>query len=112
MLQALVEYHVRRQIEHLDLSDPALAATGVAGFVRASQTGLEESRVVLARLRHRVAMGVISNFYGNVHRILEEARLAPLLTTIVDSGVVGFKKPDPAIFALAVQRLGCTPAEP
>ena len=34
-------------------------------------------------------MGVISNFYGNVSRILEEAQLAPLLTTIIDSGVVG-----------------------
>jgi len=53
----------------------------------------------------------VSNFYGNVRRVLEEAELAPLLATIVDSGAVGVRKPDPAIFALAVRRLGCEPAE-
>ena len=110
-LRALVEYHVSRQLEHLGLCERTLPATVVAGFVRASQAGLEESRAVLARLRQRVVMGVISNFYGNVHRILEEARLAPLLATIIDSGVVGLKKPDPAIFALAVRQLGCAPSE-
>ncbi|MBP1686539.1 MAG: HAD-superfamily hydrolase, subfamily variant 3 [Deltaproteobacteria bacterium] len=110
-LRALVEYHVQRQFEHLGITDSARAVAVVAGFVRASQAGLESSRVVLARLRQRVALGLISNFYGNVHRILEEAGLAALFTTVIDSGVVGVRKPDPAIFALAVQQLGCAPAE-
>jgi HAD superfamily hydrolase (TIGR01509 family) len=110
-LQALVEYHVRRQFEHLGIADAARAAAVVAGFVRASQAGLESSRAVLHRLRQRVALGVISNFYGNVHRILEEAGLAALFTTVIDSGVVGVRKPDPAIFTLAVQQVGCTPTE-
>jgi len=110
-LRALVEYHVTRQMEHLGLSDGALAATVTAGFVRASQAGWEESRGVLTRLRHHFVLGVVSNFYGNLHRLLEEARLAPLLTAVIDSGIEGVKKPDPAIFALAVRRLGCAPAE-
>jgi len=109
-LEALVEYHVARQMEQLGFGVPAAAAI-VAGFVRASRAGLAESRVLLSRLRQRVALGVVSNFYGNVHRVLEEAELAPLLATIVDSSVVGVRKPDPAIFALAVERLGVEPAE-
>lgn len=110
-LEALVAYHVQRQMEHLRIPEPALAAQLIERFVRASQIGLEASRVVLARLRRRVALGVVSNFYGNVYRILAEAQLAPLLTTVIDSAVVGLRKPDPAIFALAVQQIGCTPAE-
>jgi len=123
-LQALIQYHVARQIEHLVAAGeltvgardamplPDATATAiVAGFVRASRAGLAESRVILSRLRQRVALGVVSNFYGNVHRILEEAKVAPLLATIVDSSVVGVRKPDPTIFALAVKRLGMEPAE-
>lgn len=110
-LETLVQYHVQRQMEHLSISDPARADLVVARFLSASRAGLEESRLVLDRLRHRVALGVISNFYGNVHRILNEAGLAPLLTTIIDSGVVGVKKPDPEIFTLAVRQIGCAPAE-
>ena len=123
-LEALIHYHVARQMEHLVAAgEPtvgarhavpppdATAATIVAEFVRASRAGLAESRVILSRLRQHVALGVVSNFYGNVYRILDEAELAPLLATIVDSSVVGVRKPDPAIFALAVERLGVEPAE-
>jgi putative hydrolase of the HAD superfamily len=109
-LEALVEYHVAHQMEQLGFGMPA-ANTIVAGFVRASRGGLAESRALLCRLRQRVMLGVVSNFYGNIHRVLEEAELAPLLATIVDSSVVGVRKPDPAIFALAVERLGVEPAE-
>jgi FMN phosphatase YigB (HAD superfamily) len=109
-LEALIECHVARQREQLGFSAPAAAAI-VAGFVHAARAALAESRVLLGRLRQRVALGVVSNFYGNVDRILEEAELAPLLAVIVDSGVVGVRKPDPAIFALAVGRLGFGPDE-
>jgi putative hydrolase of the HAD superfamily len=109
-LEALVEYHVSRQMEQLGFSVPAATAI-VVGFVRASRAGLAESRALLGRLRQRVALGVVSNFYGNLHRILDEAELTPLLATIVDSSVVGVSKPDPAIFALAVERLGVEPPE-
>lgn len=109
-LQALVEYHVARQLEYLGLADTA-AAPIVAAFVRASHLGLEESRGILRRLRSHVALGVVSNFYGNVERILQDAQLGALLTTVVDSAVVGVRKPDPAIFVLAVRRLGCEPDE-
>jgi HAD superfamily hydrolase (TIGR01509 family) len=109
-LQTLIEYHVARQKEQLGFGAPAAAAI-VAGFVRAVSAALAENRVLLSRLRQHVALGVVSNFYGNVHRILAEAELAPLLGAIVDSGVVGVRKPDPAIFILAVTRLGLEPEE-
>jgi len=110
-LQALVEFHVARQMEHLQLRDPAVAEQIVTAFVRASRLALEESRGVLGRLREHAALGVISNFYGNVDRILTDEGLAPLLDVIIDSGAVGVHKPDPAIFELAARGLLCETAE-
>lgn len=110
-LQTLIEFHVARQLEHLEVRDPGLAARIVATFVANSRAALAESRAVLDRLRRRVALGVISNFYGNVDRILDEAGIGPWLTVVVDSNRVGVSKPDPAIFALAVRGLGCAPGE-
>lgn len=110
-LQALVEFHVGRQMEHLGIEDPNAARFIVAEFVSASRAAMEESRLVLERLRPRVALGVVSNFYGNVDRVLAEAGIAALLATIIDSRRVGVSKPDPAIFALALEQLRCDPLD-
>ena len=110
-LRETVAFHIARQMEHLDINDDVVAARVCAAFVRDSLAALEDSRAVLARLGGRVRLGVISNFYGNLERILEEAGVAALLATIVDSGRVGMHKPAPEIFALALRRIGCAPAE-
>jgi HAD superfamily hydrolase (TIGR01549 family) len=110
-LQALIDFHVARQLEHLGLGDDTIAAQISSAFVHASRTALAESRKILERLQRHVALGVVSNFYGNVGQILDEVGLAPVLTTVIDSNRVGVSKPDPAIFALAVHALGCRPDE-
>ena len=110
-LQALIEFHVAHQLEHLDVRNAELAAQVVDTFVTDARAALAESRTVLDRLRHRVQLGVISNFYGNVDRILDEAGIGRWLTVVVDSNRVGVSKPDPAIFALAIRGLGCAPDE-
>ncbi len=38
-------------------------------------------------------MGVVSNFYGNVETLCEEAGLKPYLVVILDSIIVGYKNP-------------------
>src|SRR5947207_314634 len=65
-LQALSDFHVARQLEHLRIDDDALAVRISGAFVRASRTALADSRTTLERLQRRVALGVVSNFYGNV----------------------------------------------
>jgi len=110
-LQGTIAFHVARQMEHLGVDGRVIADRVITEFVRDSRAALEESRAVLTRVGRRVTLGVISNFYGNLDRILEEVGVAPLLATIVDSGRVGLHKPAPEIFALAVQRIGCAPAE-
>lgn len=54
---------------------------------------------------------LVTNFYGNMHTVLEEFGLAHLFKEVVESSVVGVRKPDPEIFRRGVQALGLEPQE-
>lgn len=54
---------------------------------------------------------LVTNFYGNMHTVLEEFGLDHLFKEVVESSVVGVRKPDPEIFRLGVQALGLEPQE-
>jgi len=56
-------------------------------------------------------MVLVSNFYGNMHTVLEEFGLSHLFKDVIESAVVGVRKPDPQIFRLGVQALGLDPSE-
>ncbi len=66
---------------------------------------------VLAGLAARgFTLGVVSNADGRIEGDLRRFGLAPHFGTVVDSHVVGVEKPDPRIFALALERLGADAA--
>lgn len=72
---------------------------------------VEEAKPVLERLAARYPMVLVSNFYGNVEAVLEDFGIRGLFRSIVESAVVGVRKPDPAIFGLGVEALGLRPEE-
>ena len=108
-LPALMDFHVGAQLEALGVNDPALRRQLAAGFVTRSVTALAASRAVLAQLARHCRLGVVSNFYGNVARILADADIMPLLTVVADSNRVGWMKPDRRIFDHALRALGAPP---
>jgi len=64
---------------------------------------------VLGELANRgFALGVVSNADGRIEGDLGRLGLASHFATVVDSHVVGVEKPDPRIFALALEQLGAT----
>jgi putative hydrolase of the HAD superfamily len=66
---------------------------------------------VLASLRERGArLAVVSNWDVSLHDVLERTALRPLVDTVVISAEQGVAKPDPAIFRIALERLGTTAA--
>jgi len=70
-----------------------------------------DTPAVLDALRARgYALGVVSNADGRVEADLVRAGLRPRFATVVDSHVVGVEKPDPAIFRIALERMGAEPA--
>ncbi len=65
-----------------------------------------ESLKVLTRLREHYPMALVSNFYGNLPTILCDFGLADCFSHVVESAVVGVRKPSPDIFTLGVEALG------
>ena len=61
--------------------------------------------------RIKLPMVLVTNFYGNMHTVLKEFGLDHLFKDVIESSVVGVRKPDPAIFRLGVAALGLEPAE-
>lgn len=92
------------------------AATGVtldAEAVLRSMRGerVEEMVAVIDRLRHRVPLGLITNNLAPMDRGTSSvADVLEWFTVVVESSVEGVRKPDPAIYHLACERLGTTPA--
>ncbi|HEY7500698.1 MAG TPA: HAD-IA family hydrolase [Vicinamibacterales bacterium] len=94
----------------VDASDDHVAYTAStyrAAYLEARRP-IEGARDLLAALKPRVRIGVVSN------NILEEQRAKvrlcgfdPYIDALVVSEEAGFTKPDPRIFEVALGRLGC-----
>lgn len=65
---------------------------------------------LLTSLKEKYPMVLVSNFYGNVQAVLKDFGLLDFFDDIIESAVVGVRKPDPAIFGLGVEKLDM-PAE-
>lgn len=104
-LRALLERHVAIQGEVLGEPVRKIARELADGFCTMTEEGWRAARASLSILRRRARLGVVSNFYGNLTTILDEAGLAPLLEVTVESAAVGVEKPDPAIYRIALERL-------
>ena len=61
--------------------------------------------------RIKLPMVLVTNFYGNMHTVLAEFGLDQLFKDVIESAVVGVRKPDPQIFRLGVKALGLEPQE-
>ncbi|EGJ99759.1 HAD family hydrolase [Dysgonomonas gadei] len=66
---------------------------------------IEKEKPLLEILKSRYPMVLVSNFYGNVQSVLSDFELLDYFDDIIESAVVGIRKPDPAIFGLGVQSL-------
>ena len=64
------------------------------------------NRDVLEQLRRHYPLVLVSNFYGNLNTVLREFHLDHLFTLVVESAQVNIRKPDPAIYQYAVDRIG------
>ncbi len=95
--------------------DPAkikLLAPDIAMYCYdAARECVEEAKPVLDELSARYPLVLVSNFYGNVESVLADFGLLKYFRKIIESAVVGVRKPDPQIFRLGVEALGMKPEE-
>ena len=95
-------------IEDEALRDKLVTATRVSANWGSIRRGTRES---LDRFAKRYRIGVISNADGKISPLLECNGICDCFLTIVDSGIVGYEKPHPAIFEAALRALNTTAEE-
>ena len=90
----------------LSLSDSEVQqiAVDMARYINAKTLALlKENKQVLEHLKQKgYPMVLVSNFYGNINQVLKDAGIDGYFEDVIESAVVGVRKPNPAIFALGV----------
>ena len=77
----------------------------------AARSCINEAKPVLEKLHERYPMMLVSNFYGNIDEVLRDYGIRHLFKGIIESAVVGVRKPNPALFRLGVDALELRPDE-
>lgn len=65
---------------------------------------LSRNKKVLRELEPNYKLGIISNFCGNLEKVLLEFDLLSHFTFVIDSYHAGVEKPNPAIFKMALEK--------
>lgn len=91
-------------MEELPLQAALLSTEYSSGYVAAA-------RSILAELQKKYVLLLVSNYYGNVSKIAGDLEIAPYFKSITDSTIAGVRKPDPALWKLAIEGAGFNPEE-
>ncbi|WP_286897120.1 MULTISPECIES: HAD family hydrolase [Sphingobacterium] len=75
------------------------------GYSLAKNT-VEEVKPLLNSIHEKYPIVMVSNFYGNLKSVLDDFGILSYFQEVVESAVVGVRKPDPAIYALGVTKIG------
>ena len=95
----------------LELSDRSIADRVARRFLGNALRTIAENVPLLSELARRYRLGIVSNFYGNLTRVCDDAGIRSLFGVLVDSAEVGCTKPAPRIFQLALDALGVSAAK-
>lgn len=103
---------VELELLKADATQQVIYAEGVADICYQHVLDiLVMSREVVRKLAEKYKLVLVSNFYGNIETILKDFQLDSFFSSIVESHVVGVRKPDPAIYQLGVDAMGFRPEE-
>jgi FMN hydrolase / 5-amino-6-(5-phospho-D-ribitylamino)uracil phosphatase len=91
--------------------DARFAEVIAADCAEFARTTVEKAKPVLNILVEKFPLVMVSNFYGNLEAVLDDFGIKLYFNQIVESAVVGVRKPDPAIYEKGVTALGLAPEE-
>jgi putative hydrolase of the HAD superfamily len=115
----VLQLKVRLQLEYLHLGGALNDSVDREALVQAiaaycndyAAACIQKAVPVLDELGGRFPLVLVSNFYGNVEAVLRSFGIRHYFKAIVESSVVGYRKPDPALFSLGVQAQGLEAGE-
>lgn len=70
-----------------------------------AKKSVEKARPILEEVSKRYPLVLVSNFYGNIESVLKDFKLDHIFPIIIESAVVGVRKPDPEIFRMGTKAL-------
>jgi putative hydrolase of the HAD superfamily len=92
--------------EHYDTSTRAQWVDAIANYCdQAARQCIDQARPTLEWMHERYPMMLVSNFYGNIDEVLRCYGIRDLFKGIIESAVVGIRKPNPTLFKLGVDAL-------
>ena len=80
------------------------------GCYQTARRAVEDVKPHLERLARRYPLVLVSNFYGNIDEVTRDFGIRHLFRGIVESAVIGIRKPDPRIFKVGCVVLDMEPA--
>lgn len=113
---------IKLRIEFEFLQDKGLVGTAnfniaseqsaiLADVYARTKEAVAQSKQVLLKLKEKAPLVLVSNFYGNLNVVLDEMGLSEIFDKVIESAVVGVRKPDPEIYQLGIDALGLNPDE-
>jgi HAD superfamily hydrolase (TIGR01549 family) len=76
-----------------------------------AQTTVNNAQPILAELAENYPLVLVSNFYGNIHKVLEVFGIGHFFKEVIESAVVGIRKPNPEIYKLGADFLALSPED-
>ena len=70
-----------------------------------AKRSIAEALPVLVTLSSRFPLMLVSNFYGNIDEVVRDLGIRHFFKGIIESAVVGIRKPNPTLFRLGVDAL-------
>lgn len=70
-----------------------------------AKTTVAQAALVLKELSAHYPLVIVSNFYGNINSVLSDFGIDAYFNAVIESAVVGVRKPNPAIYQLGVDAL-------
>lgn len=103
---------IRAELSLLGLDgDPALVGRIAHYCYDYARCSVDCARPLLEDLSERYPLALVSNFYGNINAVLSDFGIRGLFRAVIESAVVGVRKPDPEIFRLGFEALGLEATE-
>lgn len=72
---------------------------------------IRRAEPLLRRLAERFPLALVSNFYGNLTAVLSDFGIRDCFSSVVESAVIGIRKPDSRLFTIAATALGVSTSE-
>lgn len=101
-----IYFQVNDVFKYLKISDDKKVSKIAERFISDSIKQINKNIEVFEILKSRgIKLGIISNFYGNLTKVLESLNIRKYFEVVADSQALGYTKPDIRIFEWAIEKM-------